>query len=237
MPPAFLFPESDPPPLDLIPEQPSVSSALSATHSNYINSGHGSSPLGGGVLSGSSVTCKSSNTNTGSNMTHGDSTDAAAGVTSPKSNQHFLAEEYTLPDLFPTHPHFNSSPNLNNNKKVKGTDNFSSLSNNNLINCSGATSSTLMNLNMIRELTNLNNNIIMEPERDTCTIFPSSTEERFMGNDNHLLGLYSPNVDANTTAENRRNEKSNEMFNQRESSGKKLRFLRYTENNCFYIRI
>lgn len=122
MPPAFLFPESDPPPSDLVPEhqQSTNSSSISTlmstfpsagverqhqAHSNAENTSnqhqHQQQMLQLSPVSSASV----------------DSVDATPLLLHKGSaaghghQQQFLPEEYTLPDLFPPHPVQSSSNN------------------------------------------------------------------------------------------------------------------------------
>jgi hypothetical protein len=98
MPPAFLFPESDPPPSDLVPVPENSSTPQSSSSNTLLTSQEKS--LNHAQLSVPNQGQKSSKNHYNSeNM---DSTDA-----SPTMRHHnhlqFMAEEYTIPDLFP-HP-------------------------------------------------------------------------------------------------------------------------------------
>jgi len=108
MPPAFLFPESDPPPSDLIPDHQSSTGqnidAEQKANFNGKNNGQGESPM---VL---------------------EDTPDASPIPSKNNKHHakFGIEEYTLPDLFPTpsshHANFFSQ---NNNKGEQHPNNNS----------------------------------------------------------------------------------------------------------------
>ena len=119
MPPAFLFPESDPPPSDLVPEN---SSSTASTPSTNL-------PAGGNVELGNGTGSRSSFSSVGSQ----DVVDTSAALHNnhqlhlqqqhhqqlqlqqnqhQKSGNHGMmlpaVEEYTLPDLFPQPPVLNS---------------------------------------------------------------------------------------------------------------------------------
>ncbi|ODN04324.1 Apoptosis-stimulating of p53 protein 1, partial [Orchesella cincta] len=87
MPPAFLFPESDPPPSDLVPEHQQSSTG----YQNNDSQQHHQQQL----LQLSPVSSAS-----------GDSVDASPLLMhkGPGINHQLVPEEYTLPDLFPSHP-------------------------------------------------------------------------------------------------------------------------------------
>lgn len=128
MPPAFLFPESDPPPSDLVPEhQQQHSSILERQQLQQ----HTSTSENG--ANHQSIQQQQQQLSPGSSAS-GDSVDASP-IVLPKSSglnhhmQQILAEEYTLPDLFPPHPVSNqnifSSPSAGMNKM----DHFMNLNN------------------------------------------------------------------------------------------------------------
>lgn len=102
MPPAFLFPESDPPPSDLVPEHQQHSSSGQNLMSNVAFSG---------MERQSSENSQSHHQQQliqNSPMSSVDSVDASP-LLMPKASalthqQQLLPEEYTLPDLFPPHP-------------------------------------------------------------------------------------------------------------------------------------
>jgi len=97
MPPAFLFPESDPPPSDLVPEQ-YLSSATSSLSSTSLSS----SLLGGN---------ESRNGENG--LRSADTVDAAPLIhPHQKGGSQLGIEEYTLPDLFPTSGILNGESNF-----------------------------------------------------------------------------------------------------------------------------
>ena len=105
MPPAFLFPESDPPPSDLVPEHQSVS--VGAEEQSKGSSG-----------SGTTDSASSSSTSN----TPADETDATAQLEKPPPLPP-LPEEYTLPDLFPHSHSLNNK--VNNNIADGGRENAS----------------------------------------------------------------------------------------------------------------
>lgn len=97
MPPAFLFPESDPPPSDLLPEKQSGSGTQQQQQQQHQQQHLQQEPKGTGATESS----------TGSK----DETDASALEKPPLLPP--LPEEYTLPDLF---PQSHTTALLHNNK-------------------------------------------------------------------------------------------------------------------------
>jgi hypothetical protein len=126
MPPAFLFPESDPPPSDLVPEHSSSQS---------------SSNTSGAPLEQQQQLTPSFNQAQPNPKQDSDSTDASPSailIKSMSKSNHQLVEEYTLPDLFPNPPLIHSFPpppplptsNNNNNKDEPSTTSTTNAINN-----------------------------------------------------------------------------------------------------------
>lgn len=120
MPPAFLFPESDPPPFDLVPEHPSSqASANTTTTSSTTTICPGKGPFRNQppIVFLNEPQQQRLNQSNGDN---GDSTDANS-LSHNNNPSQLLAEEYTLPDLFPNPPQVNSitssSKMTNNNEE------------------------------------------------------------------------------------------------------------------------
>jgi hypothetical protein len=109
MPPAFLFPESDPPPSDLIPDQ-NLNQVQTSSGGESINETRQQPQQHQKVMNGE------------------DSTDASPLLAVKNNNKHFqpAIEEYTLPDLFPNPPplhHQHQQLHFPNNNKGESTTN------------------------------------------------------------------------------------------------------------------